>query len=223
MEVPGIRRVRSTSIRGGTEISAQFDPSTDMIVALQQVQNRVAEIRGDLPADTELQVERLTPAVFPMFILSLTGSATDRRSERLRGLRDAAVARARAGRGTDRGALQRHARNRSRPRSAPAHRCEPDGPRCVRGAKGAEPARCRWAGSPNQVSSTSRWRLACGQLSSRSRRRPSWSKNGATIRVADLGDVSPGRAGSHAARHRQRPRRGLDQHLAADRREHPRP
>jgi CzcA family heavy metal efflux pump len=74
MEVPGIRRVRSTSIRGAAEISAQFDPSSDMIVALQQVQNRIAEIRGDLPADTELTVERLTPAVFPMFILSLTGN-----------------------------------------------------------------------------------------------------------------------------------------------------
>jgi multidrug efflux pump subunit AcrB len=74
LEVPGIRRVRSKSIRGGTEISAQFDPSTDMVIALQQLQNRVAEIRGELPADTELQVERLTPAVFPVFILALTGN-----------------------------------------------------------------------------------------------------------------------------------------------------
>jgi CzcA family heavy metal efflux pump len=73
LEVPGIRRVRSRSIRGAAEISAQFEPATDMIVALQQMQNRVAEIRGELPADTELVVERLTPAVFPVFILSLTG------------------------------------------------------------------------------------------------------------------------------------------------------
>ena len=43
MAVPGIRRVRSTSIRGAAEISAQFDPATDMVVALQKVQNRVAE------------------------------------------------------------------------------------------------------------------------------------------------------------------------------------
>jgi CzcA family heavy metal efflux pump len=74
MEVPGIRRVRSTSIRGLAEISAQFDPASDMVLALQQVQNRVSEIRNDLPASTELTVERLTPAVFPVFILSLTGS-----------------------------------------------------------------------------------------------------------------------------------------------------
>ena len=74
MAVPGIRRVRSKSIRGAAEISAQFAPESDMILALQQVQNRVAEIRGELPADSELTVERLTPAVFPVFILSLTGS-----------------------------------------------------------------------------------------------------------------------------------------------------
>src|SRR5580765_6731046 len=74
LEVPGIRRVRSKSIRGATEISAQFDPATDMILALQQLQNRVAETRGELPADTELTVERLTPSVFPVFMLALTGN-----------------------------------------------------------------------------------------------------------------------------------------------------
>src|SRR4029079_8067841 len=74
MAVPGIRRVRSRSIRGAAEISAQFDPSADMIVALQQVQNRLAEVRGELPADLDLTVERLTPAVFPILILSMTGS-----------------------------------------------------------------------------------------------------------------------------------------------------
>jgi CzcA family heavy metal efflux pump len=74
MEVPGIRRVRSTSFRGAAEISAQFDPATDMVVALQQVQNRVSQARGDLPADTDLTVERLTAAVFPVFIVSLTGN-----------------------------------------------------------------------------------------------------------------------------------------------------
>src|SRR6185369_12250946 len=70
----GIRRVRSKSIRGASEISAQFDPSTNMVVALQMVQNRVAEINGDLPADTQMQIERMTPEIFPSFILSLTGA-----------------------------------------------------------------------------------------------------------------------------------------------------
>jgi CzcA family heavy metal efflux pump len=74
MAVPGVRRVRSKSIRAASEISAQFDPSTDMVVALQVVQNRISEIRDDLPADLQLQIERMTPEVFPVFILSVTGA-----------------------------------------------------------------------------------------------------------------------------------------------------
>jgi len=73
MEVPGIRRVRSRTFRGASEISAQFDPATDMIVALQQVQSRIAEIRSTLPAETDLTVDRLTPAAFPMYSFNLVG------------------------------------------------------------------------------------------------------------------------------------------------------
>jgi CzcA family heavy metal efflux pump len=73
MEVPGIRRVRSKTFRGATEISGQFDPSTDMVVALQQAQGHVAEVRGLLPADLDVTVERLTPAAFPFFSINLAG------------------------------------------------------------------------------------------------------------------------------------------------------
>jgi CzcA family heavy metal efflux pump len=73
LEVPGIRRVRSTTFRGATEISAQFDPATDMILALQQAQGKVAEIRGSLPPDLDLAIERLTPSAFPFLSLNLTG------------------------------------------------------------------------------------------------------------------------------------------------------
>src|SRR5262245_45197316 len=77
MEVPGIRRVRSKTFRGATEISAQFDQTTAIVVALQQVQNRVAELRGELPAETELEVERLTPAAFPILSYNLTGGLSE--------------------------------------------------------------------------------------------------------------------------------------------------
>jgi CzcA family heavy metal efflux pump len=76
LEVPGVRRVRSTTFRGATEISAQFDPATDMVLALQQAQGRVAEIRGELPADLDLVLERLTPAAFPFLSVNLTGGLT---------------------------------------------------------------------------------------------------------------------------------------------------
>src|SRR5258705_1792238 len=43
LAVPGIRRVRSTTFRGATEIPAQSDPPTEMILAAQQEQGKVAE------------------------------------------------------------------------------------------------------------------------------------------------------------------------------------
>src|SRR3989442_3304554 len=72
MEVPRIRRVRSRSIRGAAEISAQFDPVTDMVVALQQVQNRIAEGRSEVPGDVELTVARLAPPVLHIVLPSIT-------------------------------------------------------------------------------------------------------------------------------------------------------
>src|SRR4029450_1726167 len=51
----------------------QFDPATDILQALQQVQNRVAELRGGMPEETELTVERLTTSAFPILSYNLTG------------------------------------------------------------------------------------------------------------------------------------------------------
>jgi len=77
MEVPGIRRVRSTSLRGAAEISAQFAAGTDMTTALQQVQGRAAEALPELPPETKVDVERLMPESFPMLSLNLTGNLPD--------------------------------------------------------------------------------------------------------------------------------------------------
>ncbi|MFI5213583.1 MAG: efflux RND transporter permease subunit, partial [Gemmatimonadales bacterium] len=71
--VPGVRRVRSRSIRGGAEINVTFAPSTDMIFALQQVQARVNQVRGSLPADLDIQVERLAPSLFPILSYNVEG------------------------------------------------------------------------------------------------------------------------------------------------------
>jgi len=73
LEVPGVRRVRSTTFRGATEISAQFDPATEMVTALQQAQGKIAELRPSLPVDLDLTIERLTPSAFPFVSINLTG------------------------------------------------------------------------------------------------------------------------------------------------------
>jgi CzcA family heavy metal efflux pump len=71
--VPGVTRVTSRSIRGASEISITLAPGTDMAIALQQTQARVNELRGDLPAGLEIEVERLSPALFPIVSYNLEG------------------------------------------------------------------------------------------------------------------------------------------------------
>jgi CzcA family heavy metal efflux pump len=72
--IPGVSRVTSKSIRGASEVSITFSPSTDMQVALQLAQTRVAEARTAFPADVTIEVERLTPSLFPILSYNLEGT-----------------------------------------------------------------------------------------------------------------------------------------------------
>ncbi|HEY3383359.1 MAG TPA: efflux RND transporter permease subunit [Vicinamibacterales bacterium] len=71
--VLGVRRVRSKTIRGATEISVLFNPDADMRYALQLMQGKTDEVKPTLPPGTEMQVERMTPSLFPIFMINLTG------------------------------------------------------------------------------------------------------------------------------------------------------
>jgi multidrug efflux pump subunit AcrB len=73
LPVLGVRRVRSRTIRGATEVSAWFDANQDMVVALQLVQARLAEIRPELPAAAQITAERVTPTSFPVFTVNVDG------------------------------------------------------------------------------------------------------------------------------------------------------
>ena len=57
--VPGVARVQSRSIRGGSETNVTFSPSTDMMFALQQVQ-RIARARAMPEADVAAILGRFT-------------------------------------------------------------------------------------------------------------------------------------------------------------------
>ena len=72
--VQGMRRVRSKTIRGASEISVLFSPDMDMQYALQLMQAHVSESQGVLPPATEVQVERVSPTEFPVFNLILNGN-----------------------------------------------------------------------------------------------------------------------------------------------------
>jgi multidrug efflux pump subunit AcrB len=79
--VIGVARVRSKTIRGGSELSVDFSPGTDMKRAENLTWNRIGSIRSQLPPETELTVEQMTPSVFPILSVVITGgdSASERR------------------------------------------------------------------------------------------------------------------------------------------------
>jgi len=71
--VPGVTRVRSHSIRGASEISITFAPGTNMDQALQLVRARVSQVQTQLPSDVTIEVEQLTPSLFPILSYNVEG------------------------------------------------------------------------------------------------------------------------------------------------------
>jgi multidrug efflux pump subunit AcrB len=71
--VLGATRVNSRSIRGGSEVNVTFAPGTDMQYALEQVRAQVNQVRADLPAGIDIEVEMLSPSVFPILQYNLEG------------------------------------------------------------------------------------------------------------------------------------------------------
>lgn len=61
-----VRWIRSKTIRGGAEVYVEFEPGTDMAYAMQQLESRLAEVRSQLPPQSRLIVEPVTPAIFPV-------------------------------------------------------------------------------------------------------------------------------------------------------------
>ena len=61
-------------MRGSAELSIQFAPNTDMELALQLVQAKVAEVQAELPTGITVDVQRLTPSVFPIISYNVTGA-----------------------------------------------------------------------------------------------------------------------------------------------------
>ncbi|MGH7655992.1 MAG: efflux RND transporter permease subunit [Gemmatimonadaceae bacterium] len=71
--VPGVVRVNSRSIRGATEMPITFAAGTDMAAALELVRLRVDQVRGDLPPGLDIQIERMTPTLFPILQYNIEG------------------------------------------------------------------------------------------------------------------------------------------------------
>jgi multidrug efflux pump subunit AcrB len=72
--VLGVSRIRSKSIRGSSEISIDFSPGTDMRRAETLIWNRIGAKHSELPPNVDLTVEQMTPSVFPIISVVLTGA-----------------------------------------------------------------------------------------------------------------------------------------------------
>ena len=77
-QVYHVRRVRSKTIRGSSELSVEFEDGTDLTAALHQLQARIAEVQNQLPAGVALTIEPVTPAIFPVMSFNVT---TDKLSQ----------------------------------------------------------------------------------------------------------------------------------------------
>ena len=70
-KVPGLMMIRSTTSRGSCEISAFMNWDLDIDLAKQQLESRIAEITNDLPANTQISVEKMNPSILPVMGYSL--------------------------------------------------------------------------------------------------------------------------------------------------------
>lgn len=68
---PNVQRIRAKTKPGSTEISVDFTPGTDIVLAEQMINAKVNEVRPQLPADATTEVERMNATVFPVLGLTL--------------------------------------------------------------------------------------------------------------------------------------------------------
>src|SRR6266513_3031662 len=73
--IPGVRNLRSTTSRGASEISVNFNWGEDMVSAMLQCQSQANKILPSLPSGTSFEVERMDPTVFPVIAYSLTSNS----------------------------------------------------------------------------------------------------------------------------------------------------
>jgi multidrug efflux pump subunit AcrB len=74
--VVGVTQVRSKTIRGGSELSIDFAPGTDMRQALNLTMNRLGDVKSELPVGIKTTTEQMTPSVFPIISVVLTSDDT---------------------------------------------------------------------------------------------------------------------------------------------------
>jgi CzcA family heavy metal efflux pump len=65
-QVPDLKILRSTTSRGTCEISAFLNWGADINVNQQMMESRISQIKNSLPADVQIQVEKMNPSILPV-------------------------------------------------------------------------------------------------------------------------------------------------------------
>lgn len=65
-QVPDLQYVRSTTSRGSCEISAFMDWKADIDLSQQRIESKINEIKSNLPAETQITVEKMNPSILPV-------------------------------------------------------------------------------------------------------------------------------------------------------------
>src|ERR1700759_3002873 len=65
-KVPDLQYVRSTTSRGSCEISAFMDWNANIDLSQQRIDSKIAKIKNDLPAETQITVEKMNPSILPV-------------------------------------------------------------------------------------------------------------------------------------------------------------
>jgi len=71
--IPYLKRVHSTTSRGSCEISAYLDWKANIFTSQQLIESRINQIRNQLPAGTQIDVERMNPSLLPVMGFILQG------------------------------------------------------------------------------------------------------------------------------------------------------
>ncbi|HEY4208475.1 MAG TPA: efflux RND transporter permease subunit [Puia sp.] len=70
-QVPDLQNIRSTTSRGTCEISAYMDWNADIDLSKQQIESKIGEVTGSLPAGVNITVEKMNPSILPVLGYSL--------------------------------------------------------------------------------------------------------------------------------------------------------
>jgi multidrug efflux pump subunit AcrB len=65
-QVPDLKILRSTTSRGTCEISAFLNWGANIDVNQQMMESRIAQIKTTLPADVQIQIEKMNPSILPV-------------------------------------------------------------------------------------------------------------------------------------------------------------